>query len=162
MSVAKKQEYYVKRVNKANSSPSKAIYWYFYHCSACIMYISMNFSTPVRWHSAMRLFIGYISRLSEASLVCVFSLCLQLTWKQGSKSIDGYWTHNDCMMIMGIMGAFRKCWLLSSTQKPGASQWYQRKRSWVRGGMYGPELTNGPWSKFWGRTIQKSTCFRVS
>ena len=113
MSDAKKQEYYVKRVNKANSSPSKALYCYFYHRSACIMYISMNFSTPVRWHSAMRLFMGDISRLSEASLVCVFSLCLQLTWKQGCKSINGYWTHNDCCLYddYGYHGCIQKMFI---------------------------------------------------
>ena len=48
VSVAKKQEYCVKRVNKANSSPSKALFCYFYHCFACIIHASMNFSTPVR------------------------------------------------------------------------------------------------------------------
>ena len=100
----------VKEVNKANSSPSKAVSCYFYHCSACIIHASMNFSTPVTWHSAMRLFIGDISRLSEASLVCVFSLCLQLTRKQGSKSIDGYWTHNDCCLYddYGYHGCIQK------------------------------------------------------
>ena len=48
-----KQEYSVKRLNKANSSLFKAIFCYFNHCFACIIHASMNSSTPVRWHSVM-------------------------------------------------------------------------------------------------------------
>ena len=75
------REYCVKKVNKANSSPSKAVSCYFYHCSACKIHASMNFSTPVRWHNVMSYVAIYGShfKLSEASLVCVFCLSFMTT-----------------------------------------------------------------------------------
>ena len=53
VSCRKKQEYRVKRVNKVNSFPFKAVFCYFYHCFAYIIHASMDFSTPVRWRNAM-------------------------------------------------------------------------------------------------------------
>ena len=72
-----KTDYCVKRVNIANLSPSKAVFCYFYHCSACIIQSLMNFSSPVIWHNVMSYVAIYGSHfwvLTDRSSLCVLSM----------------------------------------------------------------------------------------